>query len=75
MRRLFFVRPLLFCILRAPGAPSYYLQKGNELSAGGKQAEASLNYRRAIQTDPKLAEAYYSGSPERGVIHRRSRTC
>ena len=37
----------------------HYLQKGNELSAAGKHSEASLNYRRAIQQNPKLAEAYY----------------
>jgi tetratricopeptide (TPR) repeat protein len=37
----------------------HYLQKGNELSAAGKNSEASLNYRRAIQQNPKLSEAYY----------------
>jgi len=37
----------------------YYLQKGNELDAAGKHSEASLNYRRAIQQNPKLGEAYY----------------
>jgi tetratricopeptide (TPR) repeat protein len=37
----------------------HYLQKGNELSAAGNHAEASLNYRRAIQENPKLSEAYY----------------
>ena len=37
----------------------YYLQKGNQLAAAGKNSEASLNYRRAIQQDPKLGDAYY----------------
>ena len=36
-----------------------YLQKGNQLSAAGKYSEASLNYRRAIQQNPKESEAYY----------------
>src|SRR5579864_7425730 len=37
----------------------HYLQKGNELYAAGKPSEAALNYRRAIQQNPKLGEAYY----------------
>src|SRR5579864_1032179 len=37
----------------------HYLQKGNEFEAAGKHSEASLNYRRAIQENPKLGEAYY----------------
>jgi tetratricopeptide (TPR) repeat protein len=37
----------------------YYLKKGNELYAAGKSAEASINYRRAIQQNPKLGEPYY----------------
>ncbi len=36
-----------------------YLQKGNQLSAAGKHSEASINYRRAIQQNPKDGEAYY----------------
>lgn len=37
----------------------HYLQKGSELEAAGKYSEASLNYRKAIQENPKLGEAYY----------------
>jgi tetratricopeptide (TPR) repeat protein len=37
----------------------HYLQKGNEFYAAGKHSEASLNYRRAIQQNPSMAEAYY----------------
>jgi tetratricopeptide (TPR) repeat protein len=36
-----------------------YLEKGNENLAAGKTADAVLNYRKAIQKDPKLGEAYY----------------
>src|SRR2546423_10261511 len=37
----------------------YYLEKGNTLFAQGQYAEASLNYRKALQKDPKSGEAYY----------------
>ncbi len=36
-----------------------YVRKGNELFAQGKYAEASLNYRKAIQKKPDLGEAHY----------------
>ena len=36
-----------------------YVSKGNKLYDAGKYADASLNYRKAIQKDPKLGEAYY----------------
>jgi tetratricopeptide (TPR) repeat protein len=36
-----------------------YVQKGNALFAQGRFAEATLNYRRALQKDPALGEAYY----------------
>jgi tetratricopeptide (TPR) repeat protein len=40
-------------------SPSNYVDKGNRLLALGKAAEASLNYRRAIQKDANFGEAYY----------------
>ena len=36
-----------------------YLAKGNAAMAAGKYDEASLNYRKAIQKDPKSGEAHY----------------
>jgi tetratricopeptide (TPR) repeat protein len=36
-----------------------YLSKGNKLYDAGKYADASLNYRKAIQKDPGFGEAYY----------------
>ena len=36
-----------------------YVSKGNKLYDAGKYADASLNYRKAIQKDPKFGEAYY----------------
>ena len=40
-------------------SPSYYLARGRELSAKQQYAEAELNYRNAIQRDPKFGEGYY----------------
>ncbi len=39
--------------------PSDYLAKGRELYARQEFAEAALNYRKALQKDPRFAEAYY----------------
>jgi len=36
-----------------------YLEKGNALFGRGQFADASLNYRRAIQKNPNFGEAYY----------------
>jgi tetratricopeptide (TPR) repeat protein len=36
-----------------------YVSKGNNLYDSGKYADASLNYRKAIQKDPKFGEAYF----------------
>lgn len=36
-----------------------YLERGKKLFEAGKYADASLEFRRAIQKDPKLGEAYY----------------
>ena len=36
-----------------------YIQKGNSLYSSDKFAEAELNYRKALQKDPKSGEAYY----------------
>jgi tetratricopeptide (TPR) repeat protein len=36
-----------------------YVSKGNKLYDAGKYADASLNYRKALQKDPGFGEAYY----------------
>ena len=41
------------------GSPLGYVEKGNALTADGKYADASLNYRKAIQKDAKFVEAHY----------------
>jgi tetratricopeptide (TPR) repeat protein len=38
---------------------NYYVNKGNQLVAQGKYAEAELNYRKAIQKNANLGEAFY----------------
>jgi tetratricopeptide (TPR) repeat protein len=38
---------------------NYYVTKGNQLAAQGKYAEAELNYRKAIQKNANLGEAFY----------------
>jgi tetratricopeptide (TPR) repeat protein len=38
---------------------SHYLEKGNAYAEAGKHEDASINYRKAIQKEPQLAEAHY----------------
>ncbi len=40
-------------------SPQGYLEKGNQLYAAGKNEEAILNYRKAIQRDAQFGEAHY----------------
>jgi tetratricopeptide (TPR) repeat protein len=40
-------------------SPSSYLEKGNASFARGQFADASLNYRKAIQKNAEFGEAYY----------------
>lgn len=39
--------------------PQQYLAKGNAFYDAGKYVDAEINYKKAIQRDPKLAESYY----------------
>jgi tetratricopeptide (TPR) repeat protein len=52
---------LVTSLLAATGCATKqgYVAKGNKLLDTGKYAEASLNYRKAIQKDPQYGEAYY----------------
>jgi tetratricopeptide (TPR) repeat protein len=40
-------------------SPQHYVSRGNQLFDAGKHADASLQYRKALQKDPKFGEAYY----------------
>src|SRR5579871_1298840 len=50
---------LLLASVGCGRSSDYYVQRGNELSGEGKYADAVLNYRKAIQKDPKSGEAHY----------------
>lgn len=47
------------CTLTSEGAKRKYAQKGDKSYAAGNYAEAVLNYRKALQNDPRYGEAYY----------------
>jgi tetratricopeptide (TPR) repeat protein len=53
--------PVLLALLTAACIrnANYYVNKGNQLAAQGKYAEAELNYRKAIQKNANLGEAFY----------------
>jgi len=48
-----------FVALSACTSKQSYLARGNQLFEAGKYADASINYRKAIQQDPRFGEAYY----------------
>ena len=53
---------ILICLLSAVGCsrgPGYYIQRGNQFLQEDKPAEAVIQYRKAVQKDPKSGEAYY----------------
>jgi tetratricopeptide (TPR) repeat protein len=52
---------VLVCFLLAGCGKSakQYLDRGNQLFSEGRYADASLNYRNAIQKSPNSGEAYY----------------
>src|ERR1700680_1450606 len=52
---------LVTSLLAATGCATKqgYVAKGNKFFDAGKYAEASRNYRKAIQKDPQYGEAYY----------------
>jgi tetratricopeptide (TPR) repeat protein len=57
-RRVAVSIPLLLMLAGCHTAGGY-IEKGNAMYARGQFAEASLNYRKAIQKDPNMGEAYY----------------
>jgi len=48
-----------FVALSACTNKESYLARGNKLFEAGNYADASINYRKAIQKDPRFGEAYY----------------
>lgn len=50
---------VLLVTLWACASKESYLEKGNRYFDEGKYADASINYRNAIQKDPRFGEAYY----------------
>lgn len=51
-----------FLVLAGCRSAKSYLEKGNAAFASGQFDDASLNYRKAVQKDPNLGEAYYRGA-------------
>jgi tetratricopeptide (TPR) repeat protein len=53
---------LVICLLvigSSCNRPSRYLERGNKFFDADKYQDAVLNYRKAIQKDPRFGEAYY----------------
>ena len=56
---LFCVIGCTFAIVSCRQSPQAYLAKGNQLYDAGKYDEAVLNYKKALQKDPRFGEASY----------------
>lgn len=50
---------ILFCLASCSKSAKQYIDRGNQLFDSGKYADATLNYRNAIQKSPDSGEAYY----------------
>jgi tetratricopeptide (TPR) repeat protein len=50
---------LVLIAITACGTKRGYVDKGNSLFQQGKYQDAIINYRKAVQADPKYGEAYY----------------
>lgn len=48
-----------FCLTGCRRSAQYYLDIGNRYYSQGKFADASLNYQKSLQKDPRVAEAHY----------------
>ena len=47
------------CLTACSKSAAQYIDRGNKLFADGQYADATLNYRNAIQKRPDSGEAYY----------------
>lgn len=62
MRTVALLLGISFCLLSGLGcsrSARYYADRGNELLRAGKSDEAALQYKKALQKDPKFADALY----------------
>ena len=62
MNCFFKLAPLLILALVGTGcrtSPQAYFEKGNQFADAGKLDDAAIQYRKALQKDPKLGEAHY----------------
>lgn len=49
----------LLGVISCGRSPQSYLERGNKFSGDHKYQDASIQYRKAIQRDPKFGEAFY----------------
>jgi tetratricopeptide (TPR) repeat protein len=66
--------PLLLVLAGCRSANSY-LEKGNAAYARGQFADASLNYRKAIQKNADFGEAYYRAGLSEMKQNKAPRRC
>ena len=64
----------LMAMLSACSHPETYLIKGNQFFDQQKYAEASLNYRKAIQANPSFGQAYYRLALAEGKLDHADRS-
>src|ERR1700686_5076194 len=61
-RTMFFTIPLVLSagiVVSCRQSPQQYVDKGNTFFTAGKYDDAIINYKKAIQRDPKFGEGYY----------------
>ncbi|PWU03834.1 MAG: hypothetical protein C5B51_18090 [Terriglobia bacterium] len=50
---------ILLTLVSCASSPEHYVARGNQLSESGRYADASLQYRKALQKNPQFGEAYF----------------
>src|SRR5580704_4636106 len=61
-RAIFLILPLVVSagvMVSCRQSPEQYVAKGNNFFTAGKYEDAIINYKKAIQRDPKFGEGYY----------------
>ena len=61
-RVIFLILPLVVgagIMVSCRQSPQQYVEKGNNFFTAGKYEDAVINYKKAIQRDPKFGEGYY----------------
>ena len=63
MSRPLFLTPLVilsaWILVSCRQSPQQYVAKGNAFYDSGKYEDAIINYKKAVQRDPKFGEGYY----------------